>query len=103
VSIAPTVTVQPIVQTVTVQPSGVTVAVTSARVSVVSAGTVGPPGVGVPAGGLAGQVLAKRTGADFDTLWADGGGGVGGGPPPPPPAPSLDFSQAANSQYLPVF
>jgi hypothetical protein len=99
VSIAPTVTVRPVVQTVTVQPSGVTVAVTAARVSVVSAGTAGPPGVGVPAGGLAGQVLAKRTGADFDTLWADAGGGV----TPPPAAPSLDFSLAGNSQYLPVF
>jgi hypothetical protein len=33
-------------------------------------GTDGVDGVGVPAGGLPGQVLAKRTAADHDTEWA---------------------------------
>lgn len=30
---------------------------------------VGIPGVGVPAGGTTGQVLAKASGADYDTAW----------------------------------
>lgn len=33
-------------------------------------GEDGAPGVGVPAGGLAGDVLVKSTGDDFDTEWA---------------------------------
>lgn len=33
-------------------------------------GADGAPGVGVPAGGLAGDVLVKSTGDDFDTEWA---------------------------------
>ena len=38
---------------------------------------IGMQGVGVPAGGIAGQVLAKVSGADFATGWADiAGGGV---------------------------
>ena len=49
-------------------------------------GDPGPPGAdgadgeGVPTGGTEGQVLAKATGADFDTEWvapAEGGGGGG--------------------------
>lgn len=42
-------------------------------------GEQGPPGAGVPAGGAAGQVLAKATEADHDTQWIDpptGGGGA---------------------------
>ena len=38
---------------------------------------VGAQGAGVPDGGDADQVLAKRTGADFDTYWKTGGGGGG--------------------------
>lgn len=42
----------------------------------------GKPGVGVPAGGAQGQVLAKRSANDYDTYWAtvanDGGGGGSG-------------------------
>lgn len=44
-------------------------------------GPQGDPGVGVPTGGLTGQVLAKSSGADYATQWVDqtGGGGGGGG------------------------
>lgn len=46
-------------------------------------GPQGPAGPGVPTGGSAGQVLAKRTAADYDTRWIDppegGGGGYSGG------------------------
>lgn len=51
------------------------------------AGAEGPPGPagkdgeGVPPGGAAGQVLAKKTAADYDTQWIDppeGGGGTSG-------------------------
>lgn len=31
----------------------------------------GPPGVGVPAGGAAGQILAKASDVDYDTKWVD--------------------------------
>lgn len=33
-------------------------------------GSQGPAGVGVPAGGTAGQVLTKNTGTNYDTVWA---------------------------------
>lgn len=36
-----------------------------------AAGAQGPAGVGVPAGGTIGQILAKLTGTDFDTQWID--------------------------------
>src|SRR5690606_12795945 len=38
-------------------------------------GAQGPPGEGVPAGGSAGQVLAKASGSDYDTEWVASGGG----------------------------
>lgn len=47
-------------------------------------GTQGEPGLpgedgqGVPIGGVAGQVLAKKSGTDYDTEWVDQGGGGGG-------------------------
>lgn len=44
-------------------------------------GAPGADGVGVPAGGTTGQVLAKTTGDDFDTEWVDQSGGT---------TPSLD-------------
>jgi len=40
-----------------------------------SQGPVGPAGVGVVTGGLTGQVLAKKTNADYDTEWITGSGG----------------------------
>jgi len=42
-------------------------------------GVPGPPGVGVPVGGTAGQVLAKINGDDYNTEWVDQSGGGGGG------------------------
>ncbi len=36
---------------------------------------MGPAGKGVPAGGTAGQVLAKIDGNDYNTQWTSGGGG----------------------------
>ena len=41
-------------------------------------GDQGDPGEGVPAGGNAGQVLAKKTNDDYDTEWVDQSGGGGG-------------------------
>ena len=46
-------------------------------------GAQGEPGKGVPAGGAAGQVLAKKSETDYDTQWIDapsGGGGSGDDP-----------------------
>ena len=42
------------------------------------AGADGNDGVGVPAGGTAGQVLAKASGTDYDTEWVTPSGGGGG-------------------------
>ena len=42
-------------------------------------GPKGDPGEGVPSGGTTGQVLAKKTNADYDTEWVDQTGGGGGG------------------------
>jgi len=39
-------------------------------------GSVGVPGVGVPTGGTAGQVLAKIDGTNYNTEWVDQSGGV---------------------------
>ena len=41
-------------------------------------GEPGKPGAGVPGGGEAGQVLAKKSGADQDTHWVTPSGGNGG-------------------------
>ena len=40
-------------------------------------GATGPAGPGVPAGGVAGQVLTKVDGTDYNTEWKDAGGGGG--------------------------
>lgn len=42
-----------------------------------SQGPLGPAGPGVVTGGFTGQVLAKKTNADYDTQWVTGGGGGG--------------------------
>ena len=40
-------------------------------------GDTGPAGPGVPPGGVAGQILTKKSGTDYDTQWKDvTGGGV---------------------------
>lgn len=60
-------------------------------------GVDGTDGVGVPAGGLLGQLLAKASGADFDTEWIDapaGGGGGGGGNAPVAVIAYTDVDQA---------
>lgn len=41
-------------------------------------GNDGANGKGVPSGGLVGQVLSKKSSADFDTEWVDQTGGGGG-------------------------
>lgn len=38
----------------------------------VEVGTQGPPGVSMPAGGLTGEILKKRTDNDFEYEWATG-------------------------------
>ena len=44
-------------------------------------GADGAPGVGVPTGGTAGQVLAKVSDTDYDTEWVDQTGGGGSSTP----------------------
>ena len=41
-------------------------------------GPQGPAGHGVPAGGMIGQVLAKKSGTDYDTEWVNQSGGSSG-------------------------
>ena len=42
-----------------------------------SQGPLGPAGPGVVTGGFTGQVLAKKSNANYDTEWVTGGGGGG--------------------------
>ena len=42
-------------------------------------GSDGVDGVGVPIGGTLGQILAKASGTDYDTVWIDAPSGGGGG------------------------
>lgn len=54
-------------------------------------GPTGAAGVGVPVGGTSGQILAKNSNANYDTLWIDntgGGGGAGATGPSGPTGPS---------------
>lgn len=46
---------------------------------IINEGVTGPTGIGVPPGGTIGQVLAKDSNADFDTIWITPSGGGGGG------------------------
>jgi len=80
----------PIVVEVGSAPITVTVASTGLVLSVAT-GTVGPAGAqgpagsngtngqGVPTGGTTGQVLAKKSGTNYDTEWVAQSGGGGGG------------------------
>ena len=66
-------------------PEGETVDLTTVAPVGSSGGVIitrGPDGIGVPAGGSSGQVLAKASSADYDTHWvtSSGGGGGEGGP-----------------------
>lgn len=55
----------------------------------------------VPAGGTAGQVLAKDSGTDFDTSWQNPTGGGGpGGVKPYPPVDLLDTATVATDASL---
>jgi len=59
-------------------------------------GTDGVNGEGVPSGGTTGQVLAKKSNADFDTQWvtpSSGGGSGGGYEPPQGGIPLTDLAQ----------
>jgi len=53
------------------------------------------PGVGVPAGGSSGQVLAKASAVDYDTQWITGGGG--GGTPSDTVASETAYSQSSSA------
>jgi hypothetical protein len=52
-----------------------TVEVTKTETKAVEVSSPGIQGPGVPAGGATGQVLRKKSNADFDTEWFSGGGG----------------------------
>ena len=51
-----------------------------ARGATGATGAQGPAGQGIPTGGMAGQVLVKRSGTDYDTNWATPTSGGGGTP-----------------------
>lgn len=51
-----------------------------ARGATGATGPQGPSGQGIPAGGATGQILVKRSGADYDTNWATPTSGSGGTP-----------------------
>jgi hypothetical protein len=55
----------------------VTIQESPVSVTVAEIGIAGANGVGVPAGGTSGQVLAKIDGADYNTEWVDSSGGSG--------------------------
>lgn len=52
--------------------------VVSSPGNAVTVGPPGPAGVGVPAGGLAGQILARTEGPDYSVAWVDPPSGTGG-------------------------
>ena len=59
----------------------------------VTNGQDGVPGVGVPAGGTAGQILAKASGTDYDTDWVNQSAGVD----PATATPLMDGTGAVGS------
>ena len=56
-------------------------------------GQTGPAGQGVPTGGTAGQVLAKRSGTNYDTEWVNQSGGAD----PATVAPLMDGTAAVGT------
>lgn len=60
----------------TVPDSNITLSLSTPSV-VLSTGTRGPAGPGVPTGGTTGQVLSKVDGTDYNTEWADAATGDG--------------------------
>lgn len=59
----------------------------------VTNGANGDPGVGVPTGGTAGQILAKASGTDYDTEWMNQSAGVD----PATATPLMDGTGAVGS------
>lgn len=101
-------------------------------ITLANVGKQGPSGVGVPAGGTAGQVLAKIDGINYNTQWVDNDAIIGAPAITPPVlltdflavvrggvvylatvaqvlaasgsgAAELDFSKNTNSMYMGVF
>lgn len=60
------------------------IVVKDGKTRIVSVGTQGPAGVGLPAGGAPGQVIGKASEADFDFIWMDPIDGAGGEGTPGP-------------------
>jgi hypothetical protein len=73
-----TITITEQVAAATVTEQAVAVSVSEQAVGVTISAAPGPQGAGVPAGGTAGQVLAKASGDDHDTEWVAQSGGGGG-------------------------
>lgn len=63
-------------------------------------GPQGPAGVGVPAGGATGQVLAKASSTNFDTEWVDQSGGGGGSYTEPGPTRFYAFDDMMQGSNL---
>jgi len=63
-------------------------------------GLPGADGAGVVAGGITGQVLAKKTNADFDTEWVDQVGGALANKISS--IPSGDWKQITSMEYNPI-
>lgn len=67
-----------VIQTLTASEPGITlitgpsqiVLVDNSSIQILTAGTQGPAGQGLPTGGAIGQYLKKNSGADFDYGWA---------------------------------
>lgn len=65
--------------TISITEDKVIVSVDETHVDVVTVGTQGPAGVGLPSGGMINQVLAKASNTSGDAHWVDQTGGGGGG------------------------
>lgn len=67
----------------------------------INVGPPGPTGQGVPAGGTAGQVLAKISSVNYATQWVDQTGGSGGGGIPEAPSDGVSYGRM-NAAWNPV-